>query len=79
MTGMHLMDVRGAFDHVSSNELIRKMEKIGADSDLVKWTGLFMSEKKLCLVVDGHYCEVVEVETGPARLPGLTHTVRNLS
>lgn len=34
--GRHaLIDVKGAFDHVSRNELMRKIEAMGVDSDLV--------------------------------------------
>lgn len=79
MAGMLLMDVKGAFNHVSRNELMRKMEAMSADGDLVRWTGSFMEERKVSLVVDGLQCRAVAVETGgPARLPALAHTVRSL-
>lgn len=64
MTGMLLIDVKGAFYHIGRNCLTRKMEALGAEADLVRWTGSFMSERKVSLVVDRHQCEAVEVETG---------------
>lgn len=33
---MLLMDVKGAFDHVSKNSLMQNMEVLGADGDLVR-------------------------------------------
>lgn len=38
MTGMVLMDVKEEFDLVGRNELIRKIEVIWTDGDLVRWT-----------------------------------------
>lgn len=61
MADMLLMDVKGAFDHVSRYELIRKMEAMEADGELVRWMDLFLSKKMVSLVVDGHQYEEVEV------------------
>lgn len=36
MTGMLLMYVKGTIDHVSRNELIRKIKALEADGDLVR-------------------------------------------
>lgn len=58
------MDVRGAFNHVCRNSLMRKMEAMGTDGDLVRWTGFFISDRRASLVVGGHQCEEAEVETG---------------
>lgn len=44
ITGIFLINVKRAFDHVSRNKLMRKMEMIGADSDIVRWTCSFVSE-----------------------------------
>lgn len=64
MTNMLLIDVKGASDHVSRNELIRKMGKMGADGDLVRWTGSFLLKGMRSLVVEGHQYQTVEVEIG---------------
>lgn len=63
LTGMLLMHVKSAFDYVIKNGKMPKMEAVGADGDLVRWTGFFISERKVSLVVDGHHCETVEVGT----------------
>lgn len=60
---MLLIDVKGAFDHVSRNGLMCKIEVLGADEDLVRWTGSFELERKVSLVEDDHQCEDMEVET----------------
>lgn len=57
------MDVKRTFNHISRNRLRRKMDPLGADGDLVRWTGSFISESKV-RVVDCHQCKIVEVETG---------------
>lgn len=38
LAGMLLIDVNRAFDHVSSNYVLRIMECIGTDRDLMRWT-----------------------------------------
>lgn len=58
---MLFIDITGAFDHVRRNELMRKMEVLVADGDLVRWIGSFIWEKGVSIIVDSHYCEVVEV------------------
>ena len=58
------MDVKGAFDHVSKGQLLRRMVELGIDGDLVTWTGSFLTDRKIQLVIDGHDNEEREVETG---------------
>lgn len=67
VAGMLLIDVQGTFNQVSRNEFMRKMEAMGAGSDLVRSTCLFMMKRRVSLVVDDHQCEAVEVETGVAQ------------
>lgn len=42
MAGMLLIDFKRSFDHVSSNDPMRKMEAMGIDDNLVRWTRSFM-------------------------------------
>lgn len=71
MEDMLLMDVKRTFDHVSKNELMRKIEAMGVDGDLVRCTGSFMSERRVSLVVQDHQCDAPEVKTGaPQGFPG---------
>lgn len=61
---MLLMDVKRAFDYLSKNELMRKIKAIETDSDLLRWTDLFMSEKMVSLVIHSHQLKEVEMGTG---------------
>ena len=58
------MDVKGAFDHVSKGQLIMRMIQLGIDGDLVTWTGSFLTDRKVQLVIDGHDNKKKEIETG---------------
>lgn len=44
----------------AENGLLLKMNEIGADSDLVQWTGSFMTERRVSLVIDSHHCDLAE-------------------
>ena len=58
------MDVKGAFDHVSKGQLLTQMVELGIDGDLVTWTGSFLTDQKIQLVIDGHDNKEREIETG---------------
>lgn len=63
MTGMLLIDVKETFNHVRQNCLLRTMEGICADRDLVRWTEPIMSDRSVRLVIDGHQFTKAEIET----------------
>jgi hypothetical protein len=44
ISGALLMDVKGAFDHVSRTGLTDRLQELEADPELVKWTNSFMTE-----------------------------------
>ena len=58
------MDVKGAFDHVSKGQLLIRMTELRVDGDLVTWTGSFLTNRKVQLVIDGHDNKEREIETG---------------
>ena len=58
------MDVKEAFDHVSKRQLLTRMIELGIDGDLVTWTGSFLIDRKVQLVIDGHDNKEKEIETG---------------
>lgn len=64
MTDMLQMDVKGAFNHVSPSYLLRTIEDMDADGDLMKWMGFLMSDRRVRLVIDGHQCEEPAVDAG---------------
>lgn len=56
LVNMLLMDIESAFSYVRSNWLIRKMDVLGANRNLVRWTNSFMSRRRINLVVAVHQC-----------------------
>jgi len=59
-----LMDVKGAFPHVAKGNLIRRMEEMGFEADLVRWVENFMEERKVIISMDGKEGDSMDVETG---------------
>ena len=58
------MDVKGAFDHVSKGQFLTWMIELRVDSDLVTWTGSFLTDRKVQLVIDGYNNKEKEIEIG---------------
>lgn len=61
------MDVKGAFERVGRNRLMRKIDRMGAEEKPVRWADSFMSERKVSLMVDSHQYDAVEIEMGVPR------------
>lgn len=59
-----LMDVKGAFDHVSRCGLLHRLVDMGADGNLIAWVESFLTDRRLRLVIDGHEGDEVEIESG---------------
>jgi len=65
-----LMDVKGAFPHVAKGNLIKRMEEMGFEADLVRWVESFMEDRKVIMSMDGKEGDSMDVETGvPQGLP----------
>lgn len=64
LAGALFMDVKGAFDHVSRSQHLKRMIELGIDGDLVAWTRSFLTDRKIQLVIDGHENKEREIETG---------------
>jgi hypothetical protein len=64
IAGVLLMDVKGAFDHVSRGRLLARMVEMRIESNLVRWVSSFMEGRRIRMVIDG--CERAErnVQTG---------------
>jgi hypothetical protein len=58
------MDVKGAFPHVANGNLIKRMEEMGFEADLVRWVESFMEERKVIMSMDGKEGDSMDVETG---------------
>jgi len=59
-----LMDVKGAFPHVAKGNLIKRMEDMGFEADLVGWVESFMEERRVIISMDGKKGDSMDVETG---------------
>ncbi len=44
IAGALLMDVKGAFNHVSRAELAKKILELGIDDNLIGWTQSFLTD-----------------------------------
>jgi len=59
-----LIDVKGAFPHVAKGNLIKTMEEMGFEADLVRWVESFMEERKVIMSMDGKEGDSMDVEMG---------------
>jgi len=59
-----LMDVKGAFPHVAKGNLIKRMEEMGFEANLVRWVESFMEDRKVIMSMDGKEGDSMDVETG---------------
>ena len=64
IAGALLMDVKGAFDHVSRAQLAQRMADLGIDDDLIGWTQSFLTDRWVELMIDGYVNPKHKVETG---------------
>ena len=64
VAGALLIDVKSAFNNVSKTHLGKRMEALGVEPDLIRWTGSFMSDRQVKLVLDGKAGEANPVDTG---------------
>lgn len=67
---MILMGVKGEFDHVSRNCLLRTTEGMSADGDQMSLAESFMSDRNMSLIINGHLYIEARAETRvPQDLP----------
>ena len=63
-TSAVFLDVKGAFNHVAKNRLLRTMIKLKLPYSLVSWTRSFLENRLLRITFDGQIEEEQEIETG---------------
>jgi len=64
VAGALFMDVKSAFNNVNKTHLGKRMQALGIEPDLIRWTGSFMSDRQVKLVLDGKTGEANPVDTG---------------
>jgi len=52
VAGALFMDVKSAFNNVSKPHLGRRLEALEIEPDLIRWTGSFMPDRQVKLVLD---------------------------
>ena len=62
-TAVVLMNVKGAFPYVAKGNLIKPMEEMEFEADLVRWVESLMEERKVIRSMDGKEADSIDVET----------------
>jgi hypothetical protein len=70
IVGVLLMDVKGAFDHVSKAVWVRRLVELRAPHSLIRWTASFMDDRQVRMKVEGQLSDAMDIKTGlPQGLP----------
>jgi len=64
VAGALSMDAKSAFSNMSNAHLGRRIDALEVEPDLIRWTGSFMSDRRVKLVLDGEVGEANPVDTG---------------
>jgi len=64
VAGALFMDVKLAFNNVSKIHLGKRMEALGIEADLIRWTMSFMTDRKVRIALDRETGEAQVVDTG---------------
>ena len=56
LMGALFLDVKGAFDYIARKQLLKRIIALGIPGDLIRWTNLFLTERRVQLVIDGYTC-----------------------
>jgi hypothetical protein len=64
IAGAILMDVKGAFDHVSRTRLTKRLEELEADPQRIRWTDNFMKDRKVSLIINGYETAMKPTNSG---------------
>ena len=63
-TDIITLDISKAFDKVSHNRLLYKLENYGIRGDTLEWIKAFLENRQQCVVVDGEKSDFVAVLSG---------------
>ena len=78
MAGPLLMDVQSAFNNTSRELLAKRLEELGVEADLVRWTISFMTNRKVKLVLDGVEGGTRGENWHPSGFPGSSNPLHRL-
>ena len=58
------MDIKGAFDHVSANQMLKICQKLQLPKSLYYWIKSFLQDRKVQLKFDGNNQKMTNIEIG---------------
>jgi len=64
LVGALFMDIKSAFNNINKTHLRKHMQALGIETDVIRWTGSFVSDCQVKLVVDGKMGKANTVDTG---------------
>lgn len=64
----NLMEVKGAFNHISKPCLLAELGNINIDGDLTRWTASFLEDRWITMMINGHDTEAHSVQTGASKV-----------
>ena len=56
------LNVKGAFDHVSKNQLLQNLHKLNLSKSLINWMNTFMTERQISLMFNENQQEITDIE-----------------
>jgi hypothetical protein len=59
-----LLDIKGAFDRVNKQRLLKRMIEVGIAGNIVRWVNSFLSDRRAMLVIDGRTGENHDIQAG---------------
>src|SRR5438046_5151147 len=64
VTSVLFMDIKGAFDHVSANQMLKICQKLQLSKSLCYWIRSFLQNRKVQLKFDGNRQKMSDIEIG---------------
>ena len=58
------MDIKGAFDHVSANQILKICQKLQLPKSLCYWIRSFLQNRRIQLKFDENNQEMMNIEVG---------------
>lgn len=59
-----LLDIKGAFDRVNKQQLLKRMIEVGIAGNIIRWVGSFLSDRQAMLVIDGRTGKTHDIQAG---------------
>jgi hypothetical protein len=64
MALMLLLDVKGAYDRVNKQRLLKRLVEVGIAGNTVRWVESFLSDRRAMLVIDDRTGKTHDIQAG---------------